>query len=151
MQSTSQLITSEASITENWDDADWLRSRAMAVASSFGFFAIFRLKEAHEITREIESSHPACRMFEPFLEVRVRFSAPRLLLTSLGTIHKNGWNHSKNGFSATPFAHEKPGYAAPTGRAEKWNLHPYLFLGYAPGAGECETKSMQWPETTIRG
>jgi hypothetical protein len=76
MQSTSQLTTSEPLVIENWDEADWRRSRAMAVASSFGFCAIFNLKEAYEITREVESSNPACRTFEPFLEVRVRFSAP---------------------------------------------------------------------------
>jgi hypothetical protein len=45
----------------------------MAVASSFGFCAIFNLKEEHEIAREVEFSDPARRTFEPFLEVRVSY------------------------------------------------------------------------------
>jgi hypothetical protein len=71
MRSTSQLTTSEALVIENSDEADWIRSRAMAVASSFGFCAIFNLKEEHEIAREVEFSDPARRAFEPFVEVRV--------------------------------------------------------------------------------
>jgi hypothetical protein len=43
----------------------------MAVASLFGFCAIFSLKEAHDIAREVESSNPANpSSFAPFWEVR---------------------------------------------------------------------------------
>ena len=42
----------------------------MAVASLFGFCAIFGLKEAHDIAREVESSNPTNpASFTPFSEV----------------------------------------------------------------------------------
>jgi hypothetical protein len=49
----------------------------MAVASLFGFCAIFSLKEAHDIAREVESSNPAHpTSFTPFLEVGLEPSGP---------------------------------------------------------------------------
>jgi hypothetical protein len=123
----------------------------MAVASPFGFCAIFSLKEVHSIAREIESSNPAHpATFSPFVEVQISLPALDSMLNLLGTIHKNGWSRPENGFSATTFAREAPGYATSTSCAEKWDIHSSIYLGQAPRARECETKQMQWPKITPR-
>jgi hypothetical protein len=76
-QSTSQLTMSEPLILIRRENADLSRSRAMAVASLFGFCAIFSLKEAHDIAREVESSNPANpASFTPFLEVGLNLPGP---------------------------------------------------------------------------
>lgn len=70
---------SELCVVEIRDETDGHRSRALAVASSFGLCAIFNLKEAHAIVREVESANPARpQVFEPFLEVSVSRSAAEL-------------------------------------------------------------------------
>src|SRR5256885_16587635 len=123
----------------------------LAVASPYGFCAIFSLKEAHEIAREIESSNPAHpATFTPFLEVRISRPRSHFMLTSSGTVPENGWHSSENGFSTTTFAPEESGYAPATNRAEKWNIYASIFLGHTSRSTECETKPMQRPETTTR-
>lgn len=123
----------------------------MAVASLYGFCAIFSLKEAHDIAREVDSSNPAYpASFAPFLEVRLCLPDVDLMLTLPGTIHKNGWNRPENGFPGTTFAREASCYAASTSGAEERDVHSSIFLGHSPWARECETKSMQRPEITAR-
>lgn len=68
---------SELLILNRRENANLSRSRAMAVASLFGFCAIFSLKEAHDIAREVESSNPGNpASFTPFLEVGLNLSGP---------------------------------------------------------------------------
>jgi hypothetical protein len=68
---------SELLILNRRENANLSRSRAMAVASIFGFCAIFSLKEAHDIAREVESSNPGNpASFTPFLEVGLNLSGP---------------------------------------------------------------------------
>jgi hypothetical protein len=68
---------SELLILNRRENANLPRSRAMAVASLFGFCAIFSLKEAHDIAREVESSNPGNpASFTPFLEVGLNLSGP---------------------------------------------------------------------------
>src|SRR3954471_13919579 len=94
-QSTSQLTMSEPLVLNRREKVDLFRSRAMAVASLFGFCAIFSLKEAHDIAREVESSNPAHpASFAPFVEVRLNLPVLDLMLISVGTIPKNRWNGS---------------------------------------------------------
>lgn len=121
----------------------------MAVASSYGFCAIFSLKEAHEIAKQVESSNPAHpKTFAPFIEVRGSLLALEFTLTSPGKIHKNGWSRPKDGFPPATFAHEEPGYAASPSGAEKRNVYSCILVGCPPGARECQTKPRQWPEIT---
>jgi hypothetical protein len=139
----SRLTMSKLSVLNRREKADLSRSRAMAVASLFGFCAIFSLKEAHDIAREVESSNPAHpASFNPFLEVGLNLPVLDLMLTLPGTISKNRRNSSKDGFSSTTCACKEPGYAASNSSAEEWNIHASVLLGHAPRPRERETKPM---------
>jgi hypothetical protein len=134
---------SELLVLNRREKADLFRSRAIAVASLFGFCAIFSLKEAHDIAREVESSNPAHpASFTPFVEVGLNLPVLDLMLILAGTIPKNRRNGSKDGFSSTAGACKEPGYAASNSCAEKWDIHASVLVGHAPRPGERETKPM---------